>query len=49
MKENGKDKRVEKQAVQQSKLIAQRKGEIPRLEEDTEDNEDINKFLEGLI
>ena len=35
-KEDRKDERVKKQAVQQSKLISQRKGERPELEEETD-------------
>jgi hypothetical protein len=34
-KEDRKDERVKKQAVEQSKLISQRKGERPELEEET--------------
>ena len=50
MKEEGKDGRVKKQAVEQSKLIAQRKGEIDRLPDDEQEGgEDIQQFLEGLI
>ena len=36
MKEDRKDDRIEKQAVQQSKLISQRKGERPELAEETD-------------
>lgn len=35
MKEDRKDERVRKQAVEQSKLIAQRKGERPELSDET--------------
>jgi hypothetical protein len=35
-KEDRKDERVVKQAVQQSKLISQRKGDRPELEEQTD-------------
>jgi hypothetical protein len=49
LKEDRKDDRVEKQTVEQSKLIAQRKGEIPRLPEQEEDSDDIEQFLDGLI
>tara|TARA_R110000796_G_scaffold71511_7_gene162386 strand:- start:1207 stop:3645 length:2439 start_codon:yes stop_codon:yes gene_type:complete len=49
LKEDRKDDRVEKQTVEQSKLIAQRKGEIPRLPEQEEGSNDIEQFLDGLI
>lgn len=49
LKEDRKDDRVEKQTVEQSKLIAQRKGEIPRLPEQEEGSDDIEQFLDGLI
>tara|TARA_R110000824_G_scaffold309838_5_gene497177 strand:+ start:1621 stop:4059 length:2439 start_codon:yes stop_codon:yes gene_type:complete len=49
LKEDRKDDRVEKQTVEQSKLIAQRKGEIPRLPEEEEGSDDIEQFLDGLI
>ena len=43
MKEDRKDERVDKQAVAQSKLISQRKGERPELTDEQED--DIMKIL----
>jgi hypothetical protein len=41
LKEDRKDDRVEKQAVEQSKLIAQRKGEGPALQEEDQEVQDI--------
>jgi len=41
LKEDRKDSRVEKQAVAQSKLIAQRKGERPAMEEAPDSQDDI--------
>ena len=49
MKESGKDERIARQAAEQSKLISQRKGEIPRLPEVQEKDEGLEKFLEDLI
>jgi hypothetical protein len=44
-KEDRKDERVKKQAIEQSKLISQRKGERPELTEEQED--DVMKILLG--
>ena len=49
MKESGKDERIARTASEQSKLISQRKGEIPRLPEVQEKDEGLEKFLEDLI
>lgn len=49
MKESGKDERIARQAAEQSKLISQRKGEIPRLPEVEEKDEGLEKFLQDLI
>ena len=47
LKENRKDERVEKQAVEQSKLIAQRQGEGPALDgEDQEVKDIVNNIIE---
>jgi len=47
LKENRKDDRVEKQAVEQSKLISQRKGDRGELDEQAEAG-DIDSIIEGL-
>ena len=47
LKENRKDERVEKQAIEQSKLIAQRQGEGPALDgEDQEVKDIVNNIIE---
>jgi hypothetical protein len=45
MKEDRKDERISKQAIEQSKLISQRQGKRPELTEEQED--DILKILTG--
>lgn len=47
LKEDRKDSRVEKQAVEQSKLISQRKGDRPELQESVEGQDDIINQLLG--
>ena len=49
MKDDRKDTRVKKQAVEQSKLISQRKGERAPLADVQSDNDDIQNFLQGMI
>tara|TARA_R100000654_G_scaffold33392_1_gene58500 strand:+ start:136 stop:1341 length:1206 start_codon:yes stop_codon:yes gene_type:complete len=49
LKEDRKDSRVQKQAVEQSKLIAQRKGERPVMEEQTDANTDIVNQILGDV
>jgi len=49
LKEDRKDNRVQKQAVEQSKLIAQRKGERPVMEEQTDANTDIVNQILGDV
>jgi hypothetical protein len=46
-KDDRKDERVKKQAVEQSKLIAQRKGERGALEEQGGAGFDISQLLQG--
>tara|TARA_R100000329_G_C7587803_1_gene208402 strand:- start:533 stop:1135 length:603 start_codon:yes stop_codon:yes gene_type:complete len=48
LKEDRKDDRVQKQAVEQSKLISQRQGGRGELEEVPDNREDIDSILEGL-
>ena len=48
LKEDRKDDRVQKQAVEQSKLISQRQGGWGELEEVPDNREDIDSILEGL-
>ncbi len=49
LKEDRKDSRVQKQAIEQSKLIAQRKGERPVMEEQTDANTDIVNQILGDV
>ena len=49
MKDDRKDQRVKKQAVEQSKLISQRKGERAPLADVESDNQDIQNFLQSMI
>ena len=49
LKEDRKDSRVQKQAIEQSKLIAQRKGERPVMEEQTDANTDIINQILGDV
>ena len=49
MKDDRKDGRVKKQAVEQSKLISQRRGERAPLADVESDNQDIQNFLQSMI
>ena len=47
LKEDRKDKRVKKQAVEQSKLISQRQGDGPVLTEESSPIQIVNSFGNG--
>jgi len=47
LKEDRKDQRVQKQAVEQSKLISQRKGQRGEIQEEADANNDIMNQILG--